>query len=89
MSMTVQHLHKLLGKLIEQGHGRKPVRIDKSSFRHPLEDEGICIIDVTSVSGPTWIPMADDDGGTAWNADGSERGRYMVILAGEGKEAQS
>ena len=27
MSFTVARLHKELGKLIEQGHGRKPVKI--------------------------------------------------------------
>lgn len=89
MSMTVQRLHKLLGELIQQGHGRKPVCIDKLSFRHPLEDECVCIIVVASASGPKGIPMADDDEGTACNADGTERGRKTVILFGKEKEGSN
>ena len=80
---TVAKLHKLLGALIEQGHGRKPVCVDKSTFSHPLESDGALILDVDSVEGPRWICMADDDGGTKWNSDGSESGRQVVIIKGE------
>lgn len=31
--MTLNQLHKQLGKLIEQGHGRRDIYINKSSFR--------------------------------------------------------
>lgn len=82
MSMTVQRLHKLLGQLIEQGHGRKPVCVDKASFSSPLENDGISVFDLEIVDGPRWIEMADDDGGTKWNKDGSESGRRVVILKG-------
>ena len=82
MSMTVQRLHKLLGQLIEQGHGRKPVCVDKGSFSSPLENDGVTVFDLETVNGPQWLCMADDDGGTKWNKDGSESGRRVVILKG-------
>ena len=82
MSFTVARLHKELGKLIEQGHGRKPVQINKQSFQHILEDDGVVIMDITSIDGPLWITEADDDGGTKWNRDGTEAGRRAVILKG-------
>ncbi|RYF06474.1 MAG: hypothetical protein EOO31_09830 [Comamonadaceae bacterium] len=82
MSMTVAALHKALGKLIEQGHGRKPVQINKGTFRHPLEDDGVVIMGVEAIDGPQWLPTADDDGGTKWNKDGTEAGKRVVILKG-------
>ncbi len=82
MSFTVARLHKELGKLIEQGHGRKPVQINKQSFQHILEDDGVVIMDITSIDGPLWITEADDDGDTKWNRDGTEAGRRAVILKG-------
>lgn len=85
MSYTVARLHKELGKLIEQGHGRKPVQINKQSFQHILEDDGVVIMDIKSIEGPIWIPQADDDGGTKENRDGTEAGRRVVVLRGDTK----
>ncbi len=82
MSMTVARLHKLLGAIVEAGHGRKPVCIDKNSFHHPLEGDGVTIQNVEIVNGPQWISMSDDDGGAKWNKDGSESGKRVVILKG-------
>lgn len=82
MSYTVARLHRELGKLIEQGHGRKPVQINKQSFHHVLEDDGVVIMDIEAIEGPRWITEADDDGGTKWNRDGSEAGRRVVVLKG-------
>lgn len=82
MSFTVARLHKELGKLIDQGHGRKPVQVNKQSFYHPLEADGAVILDIASVEGPCWICMADDDGGTKFNRDGTEAGKRVVILKG-------
>jgi len=82
MSMTVQRLHKLLVQLIEQGHGRKPVCVDKGSFSSPLENDGVSVFDLETVDGPRWIEVADDDGGTKWRKDGSVSGRTVVILKG-------
>ena len=42
--MTIGRLHKLLGKMVEQGHARKPVCADKGTFFHPLESDGITIL---------------------------------------------
>lgn len=82
MTMTVGKLHKLLGQLVDQGHARKPVCINKNTFRHPLEDDGAVILGVEAVTGPKWIGNADDDGFTKENADGTESGRMTVILEG-------
>lgn len=81
MAMTVARLHKMLGKLIEDGQGRRPVCVDKESFYHPLEADGATILHVTDADAKT-INMTDDDGGTAFNADGSERLRKVFVLGG-------
>lgn len=83
MSMTVSRLHKLLGALVEAGHGRKPVLINKPTFRHNCEDDGVVMLDVEGVDGPRWISIADDDGGTKWNQDGTEAGKRVVLLYGD------
>lgn len=80
--MNVNQLHKALGALIEQGHGRKPVCINKRSFHHPLETDGAVILGVKAVTGPSFIVMTDDDGGTKFNKDGTESGSYTVVLEG-------
>jgi len=63
-AMTVARLHKMLGQLIEEGQGRRPVVMNKASFYHPLESDGVVILDVTEAKADT-ITMADDDGWTA------------------------
>lgn len=80
--MTVTALHKRLGELIAAGHGRKPVCVNKVSFHHRQEEDGAVILDIETVSGPTFVCMTDDDGGTKMNRDGSEAGRFTVILEG-------
>ena len=85
MGMTVARLHKLLGDLVAQGHGRKPVCIDKSTFHHPLEQDGAVVLGVDSIHGPKFIANCDDEGDAALNEDGTESGRYTVILAGNGR----
>lgn len=82
MTITVARLHRLLGEMVERGHGRKPVCIDKMSFSHPLEIDGCTILGVESVEGPRFIPNFDDDGGFKENADGTESGRMTVVLKG-------
>ncbi len=83
MSLTVRALHTILSDLIVSGHGRKPVCIDKTSFTHPLEQDGAVILHVASVEGPRFVANADDDGGQKWNKDGSESGKQIVILKGD------
>lgn len=79
--MTLNQLHKRLEKLIADGHGRKPVCVAKETFRDNREDDGCSILQVHGL-GLELIHMADDDGGTAVNKDGSERMRWNVILVG-------
>ena len=80
-TMTVAKLHKLLGEMVEAGNGRKPVCVDKSSFYHQLEDDGVLILDVVEAQART-ITIADDDGWTATNKDGSEKTRKVFVLGG-------
>ena len=86
MTMTVSRLHKQLSELIAAGHGRKPVCINKRTFNHQLERDGVVIMPVESVFGPVFITIADDDGWQKFNRDGTEAGRYTVVLAGGEEE---
>lgn len=79
--MTLNQLHKKLGKLIEEGFGRLPVCVSKSTFTDNREGDGVTILPVQG-AGVRRINIADDDGGTAINKDGSERTRMTVILSG-------
>lgn len=85
--MTINKLHKLLGQLIEQGYGRSKACIDKSSFTHPLEDDGAVILDIHEAES-RWVPLMDDDGGTAYRKDGTERGFQTVTLYGNDRQPE-
>jgi len=78
--MTLNQLHKRLGKLIEEGHGRRKVCVDKETFTHNCEDEGVVILDVSGVGVETITIMVDD---STERADGSERLRQTVVLVGD------
>jgi len=78
---TVCELHKRLGKLIEDGHGRKYVNIDKSSFTHNCEGDGCVILPVHGM-GVELIPMMSDDGATAWDSKGREKHLWICLLVG-------
>lgn len=80
--MTLNQLQKRIAKLIEQGYGRCRVSVDKPSFRDNREGDGCVILPICGVDSE-WIVDIDDDGGTATNKDGSERGRTTVIFYGE------
>lgn len=81
MAMTIARLHKQLTALMEKGHGRKRVCIDKATFTDPLEDDGVTVMNVTDATEMT-INVADGDGWTATNADGSEKTRKVLVLGG-------
>lgn len=81
MRYTVAKLHKELTKLVEAGHGRKIVHINKDSFQHNLESDGCVIMEVAGL-GVQNVPVIDDDGGTKWNRDGSEASMTVLVLAG-------
>ena len=80
--MTLNQLHKLLTKLIAQGHGRKAVYVDKGSYRHNLEQDGCVILPVERGAIHTYR-ILDDDGATYINADGTERQRTSLVLIGD------
>ncbi len=79
--MTLNGLHKLLSKLIAEGHGRAPVAVDKQSFRDNRESDGCVILDVAGLD-VYLVPMADDDGGAGVNKNGSEKLRKTCVLYG-------
>lgn len=81
MTITIGKLHKILGEMIKNGHARKPVTIDKDTFAHNLESDGVSILPVESAK-IEWIPNADGDGCVITNKDGSESGRYNLVLTG-------
>lgn len=80
--MTVGRLHKALTKLIDEGHARKPVTINKNTFTHPLEGDGCVILPVDGCS-IEWVEKAHPDGGLQENVDGSIAGSFNVVLSGE------
>jgi hypothetical protein len=82
--MTLNRLCKILEELRAE-NGRCRVSIAKESFRDNRENDGCTILMVYGVD-VRWINDADDDGGTAVNKDGSERGRTTVILFGDSYE---
>lgn len=79
--MTANKLRKILDRIIAEGHGRCRVSVAKDSFRDNRESDGCVILPVDGID-VRWIVDADDDGGTAFNKDGTERGRTTVILVG-------
>ena len=81
MAMTVSKLHKLLGEVIAAGHGRYPVNVAKHTFTHNCESDGVTILEVCTVK-TEWTRLSDDDGGTAYRADGTERGNWGVVIGG-------
>lgn len=80
--MRLAKLYRELGALIAEGNGRLKVCIDKSTFRHNCEGDGVTILDVGSME-LSWVPLSDDDGGTATRKDGTERGSNCVVLYGD------
>jgi hypothetical protein len=80
--VTLNQLHKHLSRLIEQGYGRRQVCIDKYTFAHNCENDGVTILPVNSME-TRWVPLADDDGGIATNSKGEERGSMQIVLYGD------
>lgn len=80
-TLTVGRLHKILGEMVADGRARRPICINKDSFWHPLESDGVVILDVTEVKEQCVI-QSDDDGGAKTNKDGTESLRQCVVLGG-------
>lgn len=84
-TITVTKLYDLLGKAIASGNGRNPVCIDKTTFQDNREGDGVTILDVCGAKIEA-IQLADEDGGGAYNKDGSERIRTCIVLFGNAAE---
>lgn len=82
MRMTVNRLHKRLTELIADGHGRKPVCVNKQSFQHNCEEDGVVILDLCGL-GIVRVPQADGDGGIRINRDGFEATLACLVLVGD------
>jgi hypothetical protein len=83
--MTVNQLHKKLSKMIADGSGKRYVSIDKSTFSHVCENDGVTILNAHDCR-IARVHVGDEDGGAAENADGSERYTTVAILFGSGDE---
>lgn len=81
MYMTVNRLHKLLGAMVADGHGRRSVCVDKPSFKHNCETDGCVILEVYTAKIRTY-PRIDDDGGIAVKTNGEERTITGLVLGG-------
>jgi hypothetical protein len=79
--MTVNQLHKLTGKLVALGAGRRAVCISKDTFKHPLEGDGATILDVLSADLKVF-EMMDDDGGGKVLANGRTATKCALVLEG-------
>ncbi len=85
--MTVGKAYKILGKLIAEGHARKPLCVDKPTFTSALELDGNVILDVDRVDVKSHC-MIDDDGGTKFRTDGTECSRTSVVLSGNSERCE-
>lgn len=79
--MTIAKLHRLLAELIEQGHGRKRVCINKRAFTSPLEGDGGVIMEVHNALLRTHRVL-NDDGFTRERKDGAECTTTALVLYG-------
>lgn len=79
--MRVTTLIKTL-QIILLENPRASVYIDKTSFNHPLEQDGVTILDVESAS-RKWIGQLDGDGFMDTNLDGTQKGKFCVVLRGD------
>jgi hypothetical protein len=80
--VTINQLNKLTSKLIEQGHGRRAVCVDKSKVTHPLEPDGCCVIPVTAAEIDVH-EMMNDDGGVKELANGQTAYRTALVIKAE------
>lgn len=83
--MTINQLHKITAKLIEQGSGRRKVCINKRTFRHPLESDGCTILDVEK-GDMKGFEISDDDGGAAIDSRGCVKTSMALVLEGDASE---
>jgi hypothetical protein len=80
-TVTVNQLHRILGKLIEQGEGRLRVCVDKSTFTHNCESDGVLILPVDGCRIEATL-IANEDGGST-DENGIEHYRRTIVLFGQ------
>jgi hypothetical protein len=78
---TVNQLYDIVHKLVVDGHGRKPVYVDKQSFQDNREADG-CVFMPALQGYLHTFPRMDDDGGIAERKDGSERTITAFLIVG-------
>lgn len=86
--MTITKLYELLHRLVRQGHGSMAVCIDKDTFRHNCEADGVTILDIQRAEIVAHT-MDDGDGCAIINRDGSERLRSSLVLTGDSAVSES
>lgn len=77
--MTVGRLAKILTKLVEDGHGKRFVSVYKTTLDTGNDTFDVCDIYKAEIE---TIRIADGDGFTEFNQDGSERSRDTLLLRG-------
>lgn len=85
--MTVAKLHRILAKLIAQGHGRRRVCVRKNSFQHNCESDGVVILDVEAAN-LVGHQIDDGDGCAKLRADGTQIERESLVLTGGAADAR-
>lgn len=83
-TMQVRKLHRILSDLIHDGHGCKEVCVDKETFKHALESDGVVILPVDHAEVKTY-EMSDDDGGLKVNDNGTISQKTSLVLRGSGQ----
>ena len=79
--MTLAQLTKQLQRLVDKGHGRTHVVINKSTFKNNLEADGCCMFDIEAVHVGRWIIL--DENGYHIHADEQEHWREGIVLTGD------
>jgi hypothetical protein len=82
--MQVRTLYKKLGEEIKKGFGHRKVMIDKTTFKHPLESDGCCILPIHETDMHLY-PILNDDGGLSHGDRGEEKYELALVLYGEKK----
>jgi hypothetical protein len=78
---TVNQLHKLLGQIIEQGDGRLPICVHKTTFQDNCEEDGAVILPVSGCR-VEMVLQGDEDGGVKTTKQGRECYRRTAVLFG-------
>lgn len=79
--MTINSLQKVLSKLIKKGFGRKEILVDKTTFNHPREYDGITLLPILEIK-LKQVELEDEDGGWKEWKDGTLATRTYLLLRG-------